>query len=90
MLLELAGLQVRPEVVDRQRAPDSKLVADDALRRWVRELLVEERVVMEGACAASLAAMDGMREELAGETVVFPISGRNVDPGTLRTIVDGE
>jgi threonine dehydratase len=74
----------------RERLDDFRLVADDALRKWVRELLVEERVVMEGACAASLAAMDGMREELAGETVVFPISGRNVDPGTLRTIVDGE
>ncbi|PSQ10978.1 serine/threonine dehydratase [Halobacteriales archaeon QS_5_70_15] len=34
----------------RERLDDFRLVADDALRRWVRELLVEERVVMEGAC----------------------------------------
>jgi threonine dehydratase len=32
--------------------------------------------------------MDGMREEIAGKTVVFPISGRNVDPEKFRAIVD--
>ncbi len=72
----------------RERLDDFRLVSDDALREWIRELFLEETVVMEGACAASVAAMDGMREEIAGKTVVFPISGRNVDPEKFRAIVD--
>jgi threonine dehydratase len=72
----------------RERLDHFRLVSDDALREWIRELFLEETVVMEGACAASVAAMDGMREEIAGKTVVFPISGRNVDPEKFRAIVD--
>ena len=74
----------------RERLDDFRLVGESALREWMRELFLEETVVMEGACAASLAAMDGMREQLVGKTVVFPVSGRNVDPEKLRAIVDGE
>ena len=71
----------------RERLDDFRLVSDDALRDGIRDLFLEETVVAEGASAASLAAIDGMREEIAGKTVVFPISGRNVDPEKLRTIV---
>jgi threonine dehydratase len=73
----------------RERLHDFRLVREEALREGIRELFLEDNVVMEGACAASLAAMDGMSEELVGRTVVFPVSGRNIDPEKLRTIVDG-
>ncbi|MEF8840256.1 MAG: threonine/serine dehydratase [Haloarculaceae archaeon] len=71
----------------RDRLDDFRLVTDDALREGMRELFVEDNVVMEGACAASLATMHGMAEELVGKTVVFPISGRNVAPEKFRAIV---
>jgi threonine dehydratase len=72
----------------RERLDDFRLVSEAALREWVRELFLEDTVVMEGACAASLAAMDGMREEIAGATVVLPVTGRNVDPEKHRAIVE--
>jgi len=72
----------------RERLDDFRLVSESALRAGIRELFVEDNVVMEGACAASVAAMEGMREEIAGATVVFPVSGRNIDQEKLRRIVD--
>jgi threonine dehydratase len=74
----------------RERLDDFRLVSEEALREGIRKLFLEDTVVMEGACAASLAAMEAMREELVGKTVAFPVSGRNVDPEKFRAIVDGE
>jgi threonine dehydratase len=72
----------------RERLDDFRLVSEAALRAGIRELFLEDNVVMEGACAASVAAMEEMREEIAGATVVFPISGRNIEQEKLRRIVD--
>jgi threonine dehydratase len=47
----------------------------------------EERVVMEGACGASLAGARAMADEIAGSTVVMQVSGRNVDEAVLRDIL---
>ena len=74
----------------RERLDDFRLVTDDALREAMRELFLEDGVVAEGASASSLAAMRGMREELRGKTVAFPISGRNVDPEKFGAIVYGD
>jgi threonine dehydratase len=71
----------------RDRLDDFRLVTDEALRAGMRELFLEDGVVAEGACASSLAAMYDVREELRGKTVVFPISGRNVDPEKFRAIL---
>jgi threonine dehydratase len=63
---------------------DFRLVSEDALREGVRDLLLDETVVMEGACAAGVAAMRQMPDEVRGETVVLPVSGRNIDTEKLR------
>lgn len=64
-----------------------RLVADDALRAGVRAMFERERIVMEGACAASLAGARDMAEEIAGSTVVLQVSGRNIDPALFRELI---
>jgi len=64
-----------------------QLVSDDAIRRGVRELFVNETVVIEGACATSLAAMRQSADAIRDSTVVFPISGRNIDPDTFEAML---
>ncbi|QLH81375.1 threonine ammonia-lyase [Halosimplex pelagicum] len=71
----------------RNQLPEFDLVSEHAIKEGVRDLFTEERIPAEGACAASLAAMRQRQEELRGQTVVFPISGRNISPATLRSIV---
>jgi threonine dehydratase len=70
----------------RAELDEFRLVGEDDIRQAVRDLYVEERVPIEGACAASLAAMRQMSEQLRGKTVVFPVSGRNIDLDTLESI----
>jgi threonine dehydratase len=71
----------------RERLADFLLVSDDDLRDAVATVLREERIVMEGACGASLAGARAMADEIAGSTVVLQVSGRNVDPEKLRSFV---
>jgi threonine dehydratase len=74
----------------RERLDEFRLASESAIGRAAHDVLVEERIPMEGACAASLAAMRQRPDELRGRTVVFPISGRNVSPDTLDAFLDGE
>jgi threonine dehydratase len=70
----------------RAELDEFRLVGEDDIRQAVRDLYVEERIPIEGACATSLAAMRQMSEQLRGKTVVFPVSGRNIDRDTLESI----
>jgi threonine dehydratase len=70
----------------RERLDGFQLVSDEAIRRGVRHLFDAETIVMEGACATSLAAMYGSRADIQGQTVVVPVSGRNIDPETFDAI----
>ncbi|WP_254274130.1 threonine ammonia-lyase [Haloarcula marina] len=67
---------------------DFRLVSEDALRESVARLFRDERIVAEGACATAVAAALDAGAEIAGETVVIPISGRNIDASKLRRILD--
>jgi threonine dehydratase len=73
----------------RERLDDFLLVDDGELLEGVRRLL-EEGVLMEVASATGVAAALRRREELAGKTVVLPVSGRNLSMGKLRAILDWE
>ncbi len=77
-----------PVEVLRADLDEFLLVSDDALRRGVKTMFERERIVMEGACAASLAGAWAMADELAGSTVVLQVSGRNVDPDLFRELID--
>ncbi|WP_152042496.1 threonine ammonia-lyase [Salinigranum salinum] len=72
----------------RDRLDEFRLVSEDAIRRGVRDVFTRETIVMEGACATSLAAMRQRPEELRGKTVVFPVSGRNIAPETFDSILE--
>jgi len=76
-----------PVEVLRADLDEFMLVSDDALRRGVKTMFERERIVMEGACAASLAGARAMADELVGSTVVLQVSGRNVDPDLFRELI---
>jgi threonine dehydratase len=71
----------------REHLADFLLVDDEALRDALVSMFEQERVVMEGACAASLAGARAMTDEIAGSTVVLQVSGRNVDSDLFLELV---
>ncbi len=71
----------------RERLDEFVLVDDDDLWAGVEEMLAESHILMEGACATGVAAARKRSEELAGQTVVLPVSGRNLALDKLRSIL---
>lgn len=71
----------------REHLDDMVLVSDAELRSGIHTMLAEEHVLMEGACATGVAAMRGLREEIVGKTVVFPVSGRNLSLDRLEEVL---
>jgi threonine dehydratase len=74
----------------RDRLDDFRLVSEAAIERGIRDVFRQETVVLEGASATSLAAMRQLADELRDSTVVFPVSGRNIDQDTLAALLDGD
>ena len=72
----------------QEHLADFLLVEDEALRQGVVSMFEEEHIVMEGACAASLAGARQMADEVAGSTVVLQLSGRNIDRATFVELLD--
>jgi len=68
-----------PTGILQERLADFRLVSEDAIADAVARLFETDRIVMEGACATAVAAALQAGDELRGETVVLPISGRNID-----------
>jgi threonine dehydratase len=73
----------------RERLADMRLVSDAAIRSAVRRTLEEEHVVVEGAAGAAVAGALAAGDELAGETVVVQVSGRNLAGEKLREYLAG-
>ena len=78
-------LEIMREVVD-----DVLLVSDDDLRRACRTYLDQTHNLVEGAGAASLAAAVVHRDRFQGQTVGGIVSGGNLDPDELPTILASE
>ncbi|GCF15545.1 hypothetical protein Harman_34800 [Haloarcula mannanilytica] len=68
-----------PTDILQEGLADFRLVSDDAIADAVARLFETDRIVMEGACATAVAAALQAGDELRGETVVLPVSGRNID-----------
>jgi threonine dehydratase len=64
------------------------LLVDDDLREGMATVLGQERVVVEGACTASVAGARTIADEIAGSTVVLQVSGRNVDLPKLQEALE--
>jgi len=62
----------------REHLAEFLLVEDEAIWDALAELFVEERVLMEGACATCVAAALERPDLVEGNTVVIPVTGRNV------------
>jgi threonine dehydratase len=71
----------------RNRLDDFLLVDDGEIRQSLQRMLTEAHVLMEGACATSVAAAFQCRERVAGKTVVIPVTGRNLSVDKLRELV---
>ncbi len=64
------------------------LLADEtALEKAVQTYLVEQRLVVEGSGAASLAAVLENRDRFAGQKVGLVVSGGNIDSRLLSTVL---
>jgi len=72
----------------REHLAEFLLVEDEALRRGLVSMFEHERIVTEGACAASLAGARAMADEIAGSTVVLQVSGRNVGLDLFGDVLD--
>lgn len=71
----------------REHLADFRLVSDEAIREAIGWLIRDDRILAEGASAAPVAAALEAGDELAGSTVVIPITGRNLDVAKLRTVL---
>ncbi|MFW5905656.1 MAG: threonine ammonia-lyase [archaeon] len=72
----------------RDHLEDFVLVSDDDLRMAIRDLLDDEHILAEGAGVAGVAGARKLGSELAGKTVVIPITGRNLSVEKLRDLLE--
>lgn len=77
-----------PLEILREHLDDMVLVSDDEIRSAIYRLLTDESIVVEGAGAASVAAALQLRDDLAGQTVVLTISGRNLATEKLKRLLE--
>jgi threonine dehydratase len=66
---------------------DFALVSEAAIAQAIRDLLRYTHNLAEGAGAAPLAAVESLREKLAGQRVAIVLSGGNLDGETLRRVL---
>ena len=85
----IGGAAVLPAMwpLVRQVVHDSVVVSLDQIAESIRLLVRHARIVAEGAGASSLAVARSGRVE--GRKVVCVISGGNIDPAVLATILQG-
>jgi len=72
----------------RDTLDDFVLVSDDAMLDAVRLYLEKARTLAEPSGAASLAAVCQLSEELRGLEVAVVLSGGNISPEQLRSVLD--
>ena len=71
----------------RDRLADFLTVADEEIRSALVRMIEEEHLLVEGAAAAPVAAALGLGDELAGQTVVVQVSGRNLSTAKLGALL---
>jgi threonine dehydratase len=86
----IGGRSVLPEMwpMVRGLVDGTVVVSLEEIARAIRLLVTRVRVVAEGAGAASLAA--ALKGTVEGSKIVCVVSGGNIDPAKLATILRGE
>lgn len=73
----------------RSRVDRVVRVTEDQIALAILRMLEMEKIVVEGAAAAPLAAMmSGQLPELAGQNVVLIACGGNIDPAILSRVIE--
>ena len=72
----------------RDAGCDVVIVSEEQIESAVNLLLEIEKVVVEGAGAAPVAALAQFRERFAGRTVGVVLSGGNIDPRLLAAVIN--
>jgi len=76
-----------PLEIMREGIDSMYTVSESDIIETVADLFAEERILMEGACAPPISVLSDLREEVAGETVVIPVTGRNLPPSKVTEIL---
>jgi threonine dehydratase len=71
----------------RALVPTIVLVCEDDLRAAIAGTVVEERMIVEGAGAAGVAAVLAHKLDVRGRRVAIVLSGGNIDQEKLKTIL---
>ena len=77
-----------PQQILQRLLDDFILVSDDAISAAVHFLLGRNRILVEGAGAAAVAAAFALKDRLAGKRVALILSGGNISIPQLKTILD--
>ena len=77
-----------PLEIARELVADVILVSDSAIERAIHLFLEEEKLVVEGAAAAALAALLDHPERFRGRNVGLVVTGGNIDTGLLANVIE--
>jgi len=80
----------RPLAIARELVSDVVLVSEPAIERAIHTFLEEEKLLVEGAGAAALAALLAHPERFRGRKVGLIVSGGNIDTGLLANVIERE
>jgi len=76
-----------PLKIVRDKLDDALTVPDVEIERAIHLYLENEKLVVEGAGAASLALLLAHRERFRGKNVALIVSGGNIDTGLLASVI---
>ena len=76
-----------PLTIARELVDDVVLVSEQSLERAIHLLIEEEKLVAEGAGAATLAALIDDLPRFAGRNAGLVVSGGNIDTGLLANVI---
>jgi len=77
-----------PLDVMREGIESMYTVPESAIIETVADLFREERILMEGACAPPISVLEQLEDEVGGETIAIPITGRNLPPGKVSQVFE--
>jgi len=76
-----------PLAIAKRGVKEILLVTEPAIETAIEYLLEQERLVAEGAGAVGVAALLSNEERFRGKRVGIIISGGNIDPGLLASVI---
>jgi len=71
----------------RDLVDDYETVTEEEIKESLRKFLQTQHMLIEGAAAVAVAAMEKRRDRLAGKNVIVIICGANISVETLKTVL---